>query len=207
MAISQVGLCNLALSYLGLSSIASMTEASAEAVQCNMHYETARDFALRDYPWNFATKRVALAESATVTPPDEWGYAYILPSDCLWARKIVVGTAMPPAEFVLETVGNGKVLYTNQQDAVLQYTARVSETTLFDPMFVEALAWKLAALICMPLTRDKSIMQMAMNMYVNTIAQAQRADANEGLPETPPDADWIEVRGISSDTLAARIVR
>lgn len=207
MAISQVGICNLALSYLGLSSIASMTEASAEAVQCNLHYENARDFALRDYTWNFATKRVTLAESATITPPDEWGYAYSVPSDCLWARKVVTGPAMPAAEFVIETVGTAKVIYTSEQDAILQYTARVSETTLFDPMFVEALAWKLAALISMPLTRDKSLMQMAMNMYVNTLAQAQRADANEGLPETPPDADWIEVRGLDNTVPPARIVR
>ncbi len=207
MAVSQVGICNLALSYLGLSSIASMTEASAEAIQCNMHFDNARDFVLRDYTWNFATKRVTLAESGTITPPAEWAYAYSVPSDCLWARQIVVGSPMPAAEFALEVVGTGRVLYTNESPAILQYTARISETTLFDPMFIEALAWKMAAQICMPMTRDKSLMQMAMNMYVNNLAQAQRADANEGQPETPSNADWIEVRGIDGSIPAARIVR
>ncbi|MFN6798793.1 hypothetical protein ACK4QH_23255, partial [Proteus mirabilis] len=67
--------------------INSMTEASKEAVQCNLHYAQCRDSVLADFPWNFATKKVALAN--TNNPPPNWAYAYRYPNDCLKAIGIV----------------------------------------------------------------------------------------------------------------------
>lgn len=207
MEISDVRICNMALSGLGLAAISSLTEASAEAVQCNLHFEPARDAVLRDYPWNFATKRFALTESGEVTPPaGVWGFAYTLPPDCLTAREIVVAAGDAPP-FAIEAIssGLGRILYTNEEDAVLLYTARITEPTLFDPKFVEALRWNLASQICMPLTRNTTLMQMAVTLYQNALASAQRVDANEGVPETPRDASWIEARGIDGSAMTVRV--
>jgi len=197
-AASEVQICNLALSHLGAAAISSRTENSAESIACNLHYDSCRDSVLRDYPWNFAAKRVALAE-LTDTPPAGWSYMYSLPADCLLAREIINTLSNDPIKFVIESNpgGTARVLLTNQDQAVLLYTASVGEVTMFDPLFVEALSWKLASMVCMPLTRDRSIMQMCQTMYLNTIALAQRADANEGLAETPAEADWIVARGIA----------
>jgi hypothetical protein len=199
VAISKIGICNLALSHIGAGTISALTEVSAEAVQCSLHYDNALDFVLRDYPWNFATRRVTLALSSD-TPPDEWGYAYSLPSDCLWARRVVVSNAATDPLFVIEinSTGDGKILLTNEVTAVLQYTARITETTLFDPMFSEAFSWKLASMIAFPLTKSAELWNACQTMYINMKSAAQRADANEGQAETPPDADWIEARGIAS---------
>ena len=60
--LSDVKLCNLALSHLGgKARIASLAEASEEARQCALHYEPARDEALRALPWPFASKHKPLA--------------------------------------------------------------------------------------------------------------------------------------------------
>lgn len=201
MAASVVQICNLALSHLGAAAIVSLTENSAEGIACNLHYETCRDSVLRDYPWNFATKRVALAALAE-TAPAGWSYVYGLPTDCLLAREIVNTLSTDRIKFTIESNAGGtaRVILTDQGQATLLYTAQVGEVTMFDPLFVEALAWKLASMVCMPLTRDRNIMQMCQTLYLNTLAMAQAADANEGQAETPAEADWIVARGIGSDT-------
>jgi hypothetical protein len=208
MATSKVGICNMALAHIGQTSISSIDEASEGAIQCKLHYDNALDCALREHAWNFATRRVVLAVSP-VEPPDEWEYAYNVPSDMVKAREIVVASGVPAAPFAIEAVpsGSGLVLYTNIETAELKYTARITETTFFDPLFIRAFSWALAADIVMPITRDLKIFQMATNMFVNLSGQAKAADANEGQAEEPPDASWIEVRGLASEVPAARIVR
>ena len=68
---SVVEICNRALSNIGNSrSINSLTEASKEAGECSLHFEACRDAVLSDFDWNFATKRVALAD--TSNPPPDW---------------------------------------------------------------------------------------------------------------------------------------
>ncbi len=190
MAASVVQICNLALSHLGAAAIVSLTERSAEAMACALHFEPCRDSVLRDYPWNFATKRVVLAERSGEMRRD-WGHVYSLPSDCLLARDL-----LPDAPFVIESNDQGttRLLLTHQPQARLLYTARVEEPTLYDPLFVEALAWKLAVQICMPLTRDKNSLQLCQSLYLNTLSLAQRADGNEGQDDRPPEAEWILAR-------------
>ena len=61
---SVIEICNRALSNIGNSrSINSLTEASKEAGQCSLHFDACRDAALADFDWNFATKRLALADT------------------------------------------------------------------------------------------------------------------------------------------------
>lgn len=53
---SVIEICNRALSNIGNSrSINSLTEASKEAGQCSLHFDSCRDAALADFDWNFAT--------------------------------------------------------------------------------------------------------------------------------------------------------
>ena len=94
---SVVEICNRALSYIGNSrSINSLTEASKEAGECSLHFEACRDAVLSDFDWNFATKRVALAD--TSNPPPDWEYAYQYPSDCLRITEIMLpGVRNPTA--------------------------------------------------------------------------------------------------------------
>ena len=134
---SVVEICNRALSNIGNSrSINSLTEASKEAGECSLHFEACRDAVLSDFDWNFATKRVALAD--TSNPPPDWEYAYQYPSDCLRITEIMLpGVRNPTAamrvqyEVGADTNGTGKLIYTDQPQAWLKYVSRVTKCIEF----------------------------------------------------------------------------
>jgi len=104
---ANVDIANRALSAIGTrSTIASLTEISNEAIQCNLLLEPIRDELLRMAPWNCATNYNSLAvvcaapgtpENAGVgqtvwtkgIPPPPWAYEYAYPADCLRPLWIV----------------------------------------------------------------------------------------------------------------------
>ena len=106
MTVSETSICNRALAKVGTrSTIASLTEQSNEAKQCNLIYAATRDEVAGMAFWNFTTKTISLAllKSAPGTPtnptgatqwtpaypPPPWLYEYAYPTDCLQFRKVV----------------------------------------------------------------------------------------------------------------------
>lgn len=100
-------LANLALSSTGnRSTIASLTEASNEAIQANMWFNNTRDELLRMAPWNcaFNYNQLTLITATPGTPENPtalpimwnktlpappWAYEYAYPADCLRACWVV----------------------------------------------------------------------------------------------------------------------
>lgn len=225
---SQVAIANLALDAIGTrSSIASISEPSREARAISLHYAPALDAVLRSAHWNFARTQIVLAllNDATLSPPQKvpqpWLYEYAYPADCVLFRYIMpqygnlpsqgpnVGSAIPfflgaPVRFLissdLDSNGNQiKVILTNQPQAIGIYTARVSNTELFDPDFVQAFSNYLAAKICIGVNGDKAMAKMALDLAQNTSIRAQRTNGNEGLTIIDQLPEWIRVRGYASD--------
>lgn len=103
---SVVSICNRALSKIGTrSSIASITEGSAEAEACNLNFNPVRDQLLRAAHWGFARKFETAAVlkygvgavefTGTVPsvwssdyPPQPWLYTYGYPADALLIRYV-----------------------------------------------------------------------------------------------------------------------
>lgn len=202
MATSAVAICNLALSRIGISAaIVALSENSQEAISCNALYEQVRDEVLRDFPWPFATKFVALglvtdAGEDDVPWGDDWAYAYRFPSDCIKARRVTTGdrsgnTRVP---FALGGDDSGRLIFTDQPDAVLVYTRRATDPAHFDPTFASALAWKLAHELAAPLARSASERERAAQGYAGTCLQAKTDALNEEVGDEPPDASWISAR-------------
>lgn len=91
---SDTLIANLALSAIGnRSTIVSMSENSAEAQACSLHYTNVRDELLREAHWNFARKQLNLAllnDSTQNQPvPQPWVYEYAYPNDCLQIRELL----------------------------------------------------------------------------------------------------------------------
>jgi hypothetical protein len=194
---SAVQICNLALSSLGSkSTISSLEENSIEARVCKLHYDISRDKVLEDYEWRFASKDVALAVIGTA--PCDWLYQYAYPSDCLKARRIVslVRTDIEiPFDIKLGEDNVSKVIVTDTESAILRYTAAAIETTLFSATFKQALAFRLALDIAIPLTRDRAIADLQNNLYFEAIGKAKSKDGNEVGQDEPRQAAWITNRG------------
>lgn len=209
---SEVDICNLALGHLGdNATVASIRppEGSAQAEHCARFYPIARDSLLEMHFWNFAMRRINLAPLEATWP--EWKYGYALPNDVLnviavmppdanddYASRffpsdtpqfahnyspVIAAGRYTPQPYTIEVLADGQhILYTNQENAMLRYTAYVSDTTVFSPLFTMALSWHLASMLAGPIIKGdqgaaeaKRCTQMAMGY----ISQAEASDANQ----------------------------
>lgn len=198
---SEAGICNMALAHLGQSaSITSLDDATPDAQACARFYALCRDAVLRDFPWPFATT-TALLGLVAVQPSPVWLYSYRYPADCLRALQIPNGisrvltptTQVPWKEGIDAT---GKLLYTDQPNALLEYVVRVADPTLFPPDFVEALSYRLAAAIAPQVTGGDpfKLGAQAMQLYTFTLERAALNAANESQPDQPADSPSILAR-------------
>jgi hypothetical protein len=154
---SIVEICNMAISHLGTGKdIASITESSEEARACNRFYETAKDSVMEDYPWPFARTFATLNLIAT-DPTEEWSYSYRYPTDCLRINRLQnersFETRQSRVNYIIGSDTGGRIIYTNEQNAKIEYTRRISTVTLQSASFNLALSFRLAMLVAPRLTK------------------------------------------------------
>lgn len=189
---------NMALANIGQGeTVASLEERSVARLKCSLFYESCRDTVLADFPWPFATRYQALADLGS--PPRNWLYRYQYPSDCLRALYLAVeGLRLPPEElqppFEVAWAEAGQVLLTDQAEAELAYVVRIEEAVRFPPMFVDALAWRLASKIAMPMTVSANIAANAAAMYTAAIQNAWAGALNESKADQMPEPEYIRAR-------------
>lgn len=156
---------------------------------------------------------------AGAIPPQPWLYAYALPSDMVQARYVMSslssaqGTVAPgatlpvsgpPVRFMLSSdfdsnLNDQTVLLTNEPNAALVYTYRVTNTQLFDGQFVDGLANYLGARISNRVTGDKKLTIAARQLAMSIVNEARASNGNEGLTIIDNVPDWIRVRGYNAD--------
>jgi len=224
---SVVEICNLALAHLGDdATVASIDppEGSAQAEHCARFYPTARDMLLQMHPWSFASRRVSLAQ--VTMPYTMWKYAYACPGDMMtsvavlppeaendysvrayptdrygwgWTNPPITAAGVyVPQEYQIETdtLGN-KVIYTNQENALLRYQALVSDSTKFDPLFTIALSWQLASFLAGPVVKGEEGArqgQRCLQMVAIYLGQARMSDANQRDVKPAHITSWISGR-------------
>ena len=88
----------------------------------------------------------------------------------------------------------GRKLMTNQPDAALVYTARAEDPTQFDPLFVEALSYKLAAELAMPIQSDRDTRTLMMRDFQILMSSAMAANNRDAPARLDQAADWIAGR-------------
>jgi hypothetical protein len=198
VANTAVDICNLALARIGQRQfIGSLTDPSTAGQLCNVLYAPARDATLASAPWQFATKRATLAAVAGQTW-DGWGYGYALPTDFVAVRYLYPGVRAPTLEqripYSLEYSGSVPVLLTDQSPALLVYICNAVPEVLFPPLFVQAVAWKLAAELALGLP-EKSRLAVAMeNAWRAALGQAIPVDANQSQGDVEADSEIITSR-------------
>lgn len=197
MALTDIQICNMALGHLGHTKfIASLTEPSLAADLCELYYEPARDFVLEDFPWPFATKYVTLG-LVEEDPNDDWTYSYRYPDDCVYARRIVneIGRTNPnPPPFKVGADDDGRLIYTDEEDAILEYTKLVTDTNLFPAVFAMATSWYLASLIAPGLAKDKKQALNCLQIYGVVKGTAEARQLNEQQQSVEPESEAIRAR-------------
>jgi hypothetical protein len=203
---SIVALCNIALGHLAVgTTIAALTEKSKEAEACAQTYPIVRDELLREFPWPFATRRVALA-LIDENPSPTWAYRYRAPTDAVAYRGIDTGygryatTAQSFAQFVVGMDDAGPTIETNYPAATMLYTARVEDPTFYPADFAQALSYRLASMIAPRVTGGDQFKlgALAFQQYQWMLGRAKVAALNEERVPPTQSNRLIDARGDGS---------
>ena len=187
---SEVDICNMGLYLLGAEPIASISppENTDRARVCFLWYPKSRDAVLRAHNWNFATYRKTISAEVT-TPLNGYSYQFVLPTDPYCLRVIEVNDD-PEAEWVIE----GRRLLTDDSTVILKFIAQITNPGLFDPLFIECLAAKLATDLSMPITKSQEVMEAMNKLYEWKLAEARRLNDHEMGKVLEPTSTFITVR-------------
>jgi hypothetical protein len=199
---SQTDVCNLALSILGQSSIVSLADNSNSARVLNIEYDLIRRGMLEGPGiWRFSVKRASLP-SLTQTPVSgPFTTMYAMPADCL--RTLQIGDMYAgldlsdyrqgptDADYSIE---GRNILCDYGSPLSLSYIADVTDTTMFNPNFVIALAGQLAWTCCERLTGSDTKQAAALARKDVATRAALASSALVSAPNYPGDDSWILAR-------------
>ena len=165
---TALDICNQALSRLGESPLTAIDpNGKLPARLCYMHYHPVRREVLCAHRWSFATTAATLQSSETPDPAARHQLRHSLPADCL--RVLGVSSR----NWTLR----GRAIYCAAPDIHLHYIADVEDATLFEPLFCEAFALRLAWKLCIPLINSTTARQ-ALGEEYQRIALPQAAHVN-----------------------------
>lgn len=165
--LSVLDICNLALSKLGESPILALDANGCPAARlCYMHYHPVRREVLSACRWSFAKKVIQLT-SADEDNSGLHSLPHTLPHDCL--RVLAVNAP----NWSLR----GRSVFCPQRTIRLAYIADEEDTTLFEPLFIEALATRLACKLSIPLLSSTTARKSLTDEY-NHIVLPQAAYTN-----------------------------
>ena len=197
---SETQIANRALTKIGAGRILSLLDDTNEGRTLNSMFAQVRDAELRRHRWKFALKRDSLL--ALVAAP-AWGFLYQfpLPSDFLALVQVndiyirPASKAVGPWQVERSSDGSGQVILTDLTAPLkVRYVSRVDNAALFDPLFVECFACKLALESSDSIAKgivDKDSLEKA---YRFALTEAVRADAIEAPPDELPWGTWLESR-------------
>lgn len=179
-SVSETSICNSALIKVGSPRIADISEQSKSGILCQEQYSKLRDQVMAAHPWNFAIKRASLALLPNA-PLFDYSNAFRLPDDCLRVLRV----SDPLLEFKIE----GTQLLCDSSVVLIRYISQVTDPTQFEPSFLTALEFRLAAELAYGLTQNATLAQTLYQAYVKELAEARSTNSQGG---GTPDAVWAE---------------
>jgi len=193
--ISKVNICNLALTKIGTNTIVSLEESTENSRRCNIVYDPIRREVLRGHTWTFATKIKPLALIAGEEIIN-YDYLYSYPSDCLYINKVYDESNGDINNYkkLLTPDTNAQCIASNTYQAYIEYVKDIEDTTLFDDIFVEAFAARLASELVMSITGDSGMSNKFLQEYQFQISISKKADKQERHSVRNISSPYVEAR-------------
>jgi hypothetical protein len=186
MSATRIGICNSALAKVGAKFITALTDDTKAAIYCQQQYARLRDEVLRAHPWNFALARVSLAADASWTDAlEEWDYRFPLPGNVL---RVVKTSISDPWKV------EGRYLLANDSEIAIQAIVNDASEGVYDPMFAECLALRMAADLAYVLSNNATLSATLMQAYKAMIPDARTIDAQEGAGDEVEVSTWLNSR-------------
>lgn len=206
-AITKVDICNRALQILGAKSISALTDSTVQARACNLAYDIVRRSELRKRVWSFAIERESLAADS---PAPTWGRqnSFTVPSNFLrlaegypeqyYGDGNTVGVTVASTSTITGyrdwVIEKNKIVTNDSAPLQIRFVYDVTDTTLFDSTFSEALAAALGYELCEALTQSNSKKADCAAAYKTKIEEAKQANSIEVAPADPPPDPWLTCR-------------
>lgn len=189
--VDRVSVSNLVLSKLGdEDQLTDPDDDRKPARAIKAVWDLVRDIVLRAHPWNFAIRQASLTASDPA-PEFIYTHGFTLPSDFLRLDP----TQMEPYHirdaYQLE---GGRLLANTPGPVQIRYVARIAEVGLWDPLFIEAFACRLAYQIADRITGDMARKAECWRAYQVSMSEAKGVDGRENPPEPPIDSSWVTAR-------------
>lgn len=198
-AAAEVEVANGVLVHLREAPLNSLDDDRTAAVHVKAHFGTVRDALLRRHPWNFAETRNFLAEDPLALK-GKFSRTFPLPGNCVRVFEVEnTGSDTWQVE-TREAVTEGvelevAVLSTDRATPRVVYNRIVGNPALWDPLFIEVFALKLAAKIGPGLGRDVTELQALDAQAEKLLLVSKRADEREASrQEIPRDVRHITRR-------------
>ena len=196
MAASETEVVNAALIELSIKTIASLSEDREIARVANIKYPRARRSLIRTYRWNFAKQRsVALAPESDA-PNFGFTYKFTVPDDTLHVFGIFDENE-PQNNYTSSKIPwkreDGFILC-DENPLYIYYLKDITNTTMFDPLFDDALALKLAIDLAFKSTAGAEREEQLTQKFLDVMRKAKLANAIENMPETIEASEWIDSR-------------
>ena len=182
--VSEVSICNIALSWLGQPAITSLDDQSTNAELCKLNYPHLRDVLLSERQWVFAVLRHT---SETADKPEFGeGFKHSIPPEYLRVSRVYRNVeAFDPNKWrtALGWRREGEFIIAVEEIIYMWGTQQLTDTGLFSPMFTQALAARIAADLCMPITENSTLQSKMYQLYLAKLSDAAASDAVQGANE------------------------
>lgn len=142
-SVAEIDIWNMALDMLHEAPVSSPSEDTSVRLWFTRNFGQTRDSEMRKFAWNFALARVHLAASVEA-PTWRWRTKYELPGDCLRMLALRQDGALNGTLISYELEGEA-ILTDAVAPLKLRYIKRITTTGLWDTLFVDVVAAKLAA--------------------------------------------------------------
>lgn len=198
MAVTKVGICNLALTRLGVKNIAALTDNSEPARKVAQVYDNALDTVFREHDWNFASMPAVPLVLAAGQSVVGWDYVYAMPTKCLMVRAIYNEATIDAKaeqdykEIYIPSI-NAKALCSNLESALCDYTYQILDESLFDPSFVTAFSLYLAHMVG-PALVGSAYNGQAYQEYLRALDNARQSNKTEGKETVDRPSDYENAR-------------
>lgn len=193
---TQTDVCNMSLSLIGEGhTIKDINEHSVTAEACKRFFQLCLDSCNGSCNWSFTRRDEVIDDRYRLSDIVALPYrnAYKLPDDVF--KIIRIGELYEDS--MAETMGyrntvrfnyrnyDGQKILTTDLDApfTIQYQCYITDVSICDPLFIEALSYLLAHKLCGCIMRDANAANLGTymyNMYKTVLGKAAATDAQQG---------------------------
>ena len=211
---SSTEIVNQALGHLGNTErLTSIEDATNVGALARLYFTDTRDELLRHCEWSFATTFVSVAKFGYTL--GDWLYAYAVPKDAVKVRRVFRQQANLDAgvyyrddqpmryDLVYDHTSQFEALLTDELVAQIEYTARVEDAAVYDPLFVNALTYMMAAKMAGGLTANMQIQNAMEERAARAISAARTQTKRERNRRPAQRVPWLEAR--SSNGTSPRV--